>query len=108
MSDDKILHYEKLIEDAIRGVKKEIKKSLAGEGEVSELQQLGYLAFCLNQMRDIIKNNNPDSLPEECVGMSRIAIDGWPYDAKLGEQIVEIEYLFKKVMKRRERDKKSA
>ncbi|MFA5906429.1 MAG: hypothetical protein WC836_21050 [Desulfobacula sp.] len=96
-SIDKNKHLIKLIDESLKGIEIEISKSLNGLYAIDALLHLQFIKTALTNMKINLNQNNTEMIAMYNPNIARIVIDTWPIDNPLGNQICEIEYLYKKL-----------
>ena len=95
-SNDKKRHLINLINESLHEVEKEILKSLDGLDAIDEIQHLRFIKSSLINAKKNLEQDDIETITLFTPSISRIVIDSWPLNNHLGNQICEVEYLYKK------------
>ncbi|WP_116828586.1 hypothetical protein [Pseudomonas syringae] len=80
---------------AIECINEAIKLADANVLAVTTVSQLEHFKQKLEVALDLIAQNDLPEKQNRDLGISRVIVDQWPYDSKLGVIIVEAEQAFK-------------
>lgn len=86
-----------MIDTAIVDLNIELEKNEQGKEGISSTEILTKIIAILKWMTDTIKTDCLPPKDQRYMGLSRVVLDNWPINSKLGIIIFKIEELYKKL-----------